>query len=223
MKKRLIALGLAISTAITSTFATSASALPEVSAGLTQAINDLDSYTPVEGQQRDDMLTQAEDQFYDLAQLESGETIDIDNADVKTLPNGTGYVSAPILGAARGSVIFASFSGDDLTDVIQASLHEKTATSGTVSLYHNGELTKEEFVEVEESTAPTVALRGMDWGGLNRCLSNAGIAAWAIAALSVVCGAACAVTAGTGCVLCIAAASGATGGTVGYCVGQNWK
>lgn len=63
----------------------------------------------------------------------------------------------------------------------------------------------------------TRLILGINWGGLNDCLSNAGIASRAIAALSIVCGAACAVTLGAGCIACLAAASSATIGTIGFC------
>jgi hypothetical protein len=56
------------------------------------------------------------------------------------------------------------------------------------------------------------------WEVLNSCLSNAGIAWATVALISVVCAAACVGTAGAGCVICIAALSGDTGGIIGACV-----
>lgn len=59
-----------------------------------------------------------------------------------------------------------------------------------------------------------------DWfGNFNTCLSNAGVAAWLVTAITIACAIACVGTAGLGCTICITAAAGVTGGTIGYCIG----
>lgn len=65
--------------------------------------------------------------------------------------------------------------------------------------------------------------KGPNWSRFNRCLSNHGIGWAAVATISVVCGAACAATAGVGCAACLFAQSGATGGIIGLCLSELWK
>lgn len=59
---------------------------------------------------------------------------------------------------------------------------------------------------------------GFSWSKLNRCLLNAGVSQWIIITLTAACGLTCALTAGTGCILCLAAATGFGAGTIGGCV-----
>ncbi|MDO4928842.1 MAG: hypothetical protein Q3976_07275 [Corynebacterium sp.] len=169
--------------------------------------------------------SEAEKIFTENAVLEDGESVgDIDIA--KKLSDDSFFVSAPIEGAAKGSVISASKTAEGKSTTFQISLHEINETSGTLTTYSDGEVgIARKVVEAEPAVdaSNVIAPRGMNWGALNRCLSNAGIAAWTITGLSLACGVACAATAGTACLACLTAASGATGGTVGYCVGNAWE
>lgn len=62
----------------------------------------------------------------------------------------------------------------------------------------------------------------LDWGKLNDCLSKKGISSWALAGMSIVCGAACAGTLGAGCVACISFAAGFFAGSTKPCIERAW-
>lgn len=99
-----------------------------------------------------------------------------------------------------------------------------------VEVYNNGDLAKKEHLELEKedfdlpSSNEEVATNGLAsffqplkasagfWSEFNDCLASKGIAGWAITSLSVVCGLACAATAGTGCIPCLLGAGLATEG-----------
>ncbi|MDR6939315.1 hypothetical protein [Arcanobacterium hippocoleae] len=63
----------------------------------------------------------------------------------------------------------------------------------------------------------------IDWGNLNNCLSKLGISSWVLAGLGLVCGVACAGTAGLGCIGCVSFAAGFGAGSVKACVQKSWK
>lgn len=196
-----------------------------VSRNLVTSFESFDNSNDLTGSAREQAVSSATRAFERNAVLSGGETLG-EVFSAKDLGNGSSFVSAKIDGASNGSVIGAVVSNRGDVDTYQISLHEIDERSGTVTTYSNGELVlDEQKVEAEpnqDKPSPGTP-RGMDWGELNRCLSNAGIASWAIAALSIACGVACAATAGAGCVACLTAASGATGGTVGFCVGKAWS
>lgn len=58
---------------------------------------------------------------------------------------------------------------------------------------------------------------GCWWNQMNSCLASQGIAAWAVALVSVVCGVACAATLGAGCIACLGGISFISGAVIGYC------
>jgi hypothetical protein len=72
----------------------------------------------------------------------------------------------------------------------------------------------------KQSLSSTTVLPQGYWSCLNDCLASQGIAAWAITTLSILCGVACAATAGAGCLVCLLAADITAGSVVGYCSGQ---
>ncbi|WP_146552498.1 hypothetical protein [Rummeliibacillus sp. SL167] len=104
-----------------------------------------------------------------------------------------------------------------------------------VEVYNNGDLAKKEHLKLEKedfdlsSSNEEVANKGLTsffqpvkasagfWSEFNDCLASKGIAAWAITALSVACGFACASTAGVACIPCLLGAGLATEGVVSYC------
>ena len=99
-----------------------------------------------------------------------------------------------------------------------------SSTSGRVQVWLDGALRLNQVV-VDDSppgSATVQALatykKGDWWGNLNTCLNNAGIPAWIVGGLSIACGVACAITAGVGCGVCLAAAIGGWSGTVTACV-----
>jgi len=89
---------------------------------------------------------------------------------------------------------------------------------GTVSTWIDGLRTLERFVPNPEDSISTVATIG--WNEFVSCLNGAGVAAWVVTALSIACGAICAGTGGAGCVPCLAAAGGLTGGVFYSCAGR---
>ena len=63
---------------------------------------------------------------------------------------------------------------------------------------------------------------GCWWNEMNSCLASQGIAAWAVALVSVVCGVACAATLGAGCIACLGGISFISGTVIGeYCIGYS--
>lgn len=178
----------------------------------------------VKGSDRTEAIKKAEAAFSNKAVLNPGEKI-APASSVLKLDNGALLVSAPIEGAAPGSVIGAQIGAKGQVSTFQISLQEIDQSSGTLTTYQDGKLQIDhQKVEATPSTEqPTPGTpKGLHWGEFNRCLSNAGIASWAITALSIACGVACAATAGTGCFACLVAASGATGGVVGFCARSAW-
>ncbi|MDN5668046.1 MAG: hypothetical protein L0G87_06580 [Renibacterium salmoninarum] len=98
-----------------------------------------------------------------------------------------------------------------------------------LAVWDGGELTRDNLVTKDNATGQSqitnasIQTVGMDWGKLNSCLNSLGIN-WAIlAGLGIICGAACAVTAGAGCLICLSGASGFWGGSIGVCVQQAWS
>lgn len=196
-----------------------------VSSNMAKSFESFDNSDELTGDARDEAVNSAVKAFERDAVLAGGETLG-DVFTAKDLGNGNSFVSAKINGAADGSVIGAVVSDGGDTSTYQISLHEIDERSGTVTTYSNGEIVidsqKVESEPNQDKPMPGTP-KGMNWGELKRCLNNAGIASWAITALSVVCGVACVGTAGTGCIACLTAASGATGGTIGFCVGKAWS
>lgn len=193
-----------------------------VSASFASQSNKLDKLQSVQGEKRVQYAKTAIQHAESKAVLEDGQHLNSKPHVVKELEDGNIFVSDRIEGAAEGSVITVVMTpGGELVTTYQITLEEISESSGVLKTYVDGQLDKDQVVYAPEDGG--VASRGMDWGGLNDCLSNAGIASWAIAGLSIACGAACAATAGAGCIACLTAASSATGGTIGYCAGENWS
>lgn len=55
------------------------------------------------------------------------------------------------------------------------------------------------------------------WTKFKQCLNRQGVSAWTVTAISIACGAICAITFGTLCAACIAAAGSVTATTIFYC------
>lgn len=188
-------------------------------------VDKINNYPNLKGEELSTALAIAVDAANKNVVLKTGQSLADKPHVVKRLDDGSALVSIRINGAANGSVIGVILTPENsVKSTYQITLEEVSPDSGWITTYANGEQQVYQFVVSKKAEIPKgqISPLGMDWGGLNRCLSNAGIASWAIAALSVVCGAACAVTLGVGCVACLVAASGATGGTIGFCTGKNW-
>lgn len=166
----------------------------------------------------------------DAVVLENGQALAESPHVAKKLDDGNVLVSTKIEGASNGSVIAVVVTPEhQVASTYQITLEEETENSGWLTTYVDGELDQHQYVVGEAGAKNEIELGnqvvplGMDWGGLNDCLSNSGISSWALTALGIVCSAACAVTAGTGCIACLTAVSGAAGGQIGWCVGKNWR
>lgn len=117
---------------------------------------------------------------------------------------------------------------DETGSVIESSevvAKETSHESGHVTVWKDGKREVSQTVTASDShdshqrfTAKS-SKKGF-WGKLNDCLSNAGVASWVIAAAGVACGAACAGTAGAGCVVCLTATAGIATGVASYCVNK---
>ena len=189
-------------------------------------VDKIANYPDIEGEALDVVRNAALDASVKTAVLKDGQTLANEPHVAKRLDDGSAFVSIRIDGASNGSMFGVFLTPENtLKSTYQITLEEESPNSGWVTSYADGEQELHEYVVSQDTSATDdqISPMGMDWGGLNDCLSNAGIASWAIAALSVVCGAACAATLGAGCMACLVAASGATGGTIGYCAGQNWS
>lgn len=153
----------------------------------------------------------------------SGLFVEADNPRAWRLDDGSVFVSVPLSGDGvytsnvgalldrRGSVLQRTeiaIQGDNL--------------GGSVRMWIDGEETLNQYVASPDSSEVNIQAK-FSWSKLNTCLSNAGIPAWAITAVSIACSAICVGTAGIGCLGCIAAAAGIAGGVAGYCLDQATK
>lgn len=224
--KKLKKLGVAIVSASVafSIFPTVSNAAPTQdvyteSVKISKASKQLDSYPDVNGDEKERALKLANSAFSNKAVLRENESVAHPHV-VKRLEDGSVFVAARIDGATKGSAISFTQSPDGKKNsTFQVSLHEINHDSGRVQTFENGKPKLNQVVSSKENKQGNITPYGMNWGRLNECLSNAGIAAWAIAGLSI----ACAATAGFGCYACLTAASGATGATVAVCAKKSWE
>ncbi|WP_164001170.1 hypothetical protein [Pyxidicoccus caerfyrddinensis] len=167
--------------------------------------------------------------------LPDGSAADVSQAQVYRLAAGATLVRVPITGLTAGSAVGYAFDANRrLTQTVEIHLIEHSATSGQARVWIDGRQVLDRQItekdkEAAANTLATASLRletgdanaralGLNWGKFEDCLNSAGIASWVISSLSTICSAACLVTAGAGCILCIAAAGGLTAGVVKACV-----
>jgi len=142
---------------------------------------------------------------------------------------------SPGQGAEAQSAITVQFDGHGQVEVVlETALRAVSAKSGTVTVWRDSQLVLSRLVTVapadsasispaESVTSTSVpyassAKKGNWWATLNSCLASQGIAAWVVAAISIICAAACVVTLGIGCAICIAAAAGAATVVISMCI-----
>lgn len=194
-----------------------------------QKTQDAVTYPEVTGEDRDILKNSAVTEVQRTGvHLQPGDSLDFDSQMVKVLPEGTYVVSIPIRGPTvpHGASVAVLFDSDFVrTGMIENQLHSISDTSGTVQSWVDGELIYDETVTAENATADDSdpQARGMNWGKLNSCLASAGVPAWVAAGLSNICAIACLITAGAGCVICIAGVIGFSGGVVYACVERAWE
>ncbi len=132
------------------------------------------------------------------------------------------FEAKPNLLEESGYSVFFDTSGKVVASG-EIVLNQITEYSGRITMWQDGAKLVDTVVEDPnrpQQLEPGQAQTSFSWNRLNSCLANAGIAAWAITAIGVACGAACAATAGIGCIICATAVSGIAGGTIGTCVGK---
>lgn len=88
---------------------------------------------------------------------------------------------------------------------------------GFVKTWIDGKDVLNTFVPTPKDSDKT---RTIGWDEFTSCLNNAGVASWVITAITIACSAICLGTAGAGCVPCITAAAGVTGGVFYSCAAQ---
>lgn len=161
-------------------------------------------------------------------QTESGLRLDQGRADGWVVDRNTTLIRIPVA-TGQGVVdpsalsLFLGRRGE-VTAVVESVFTPTSATSGVVQAWVDGRLqvsqsVGEPLAATSSTVAPTAAFGSPAWwSALNSCLANQGVPAWIVTGLSIICAAACAVTAGLACVLCIAAAAGFSSGVVAACV-----
>lgn len=132
------------------------------------------------------------------------------------LPDGNTYVSVPLEGegvwfAAVGALISPAGTLLERTEISVRGNRQ----SGYLKSWSNGLLVIDTALT---NPVGRVSRAGFNWSKFNNCLTSAGIPAWAITAISIACTAACAGTAGVGCIVCASAAAAVAGGTISYCM-----
>lgn len=161
---------------------------------------------------------------------ESGLNLSLEEATSWAVDRDTTLVRIPIA-AGQGVVdpsAMALFLGRDgeVVSVVETTFTPATASTGVVRAWVDGTLQVDRVVgepsALGDSTVAPAATVGSPtwWSTLNSCLASQGIPAWILAGLSIICAAACVATAGAGCLVCLAAASGFGGGIVGGCIYQ---
>lgn len=107
-----------------------------------------------------------------------------------------------------------------LTGKVEFYFASLTRDSGQVRTWLDGRKIVDEVVSAPAGAETPTPLykKGDWWGNFLQCMNSAGVAGWLVTAISIACGAICVVTAGAGCFVCLAAAAGTAGGTVGACI-----
>jgi hypothetical protein len=170
--------------------------------------------------------------------LPAGATAEVSRSQVYRVADGGTLVRVPITSLTDGSVVGYVFDADRrLTQTIEIHLIEHTATSGQVRIWIDGRQVLDREITEQESEAAANAMAtaakrqqepgttdalplGFSFRKFNNCLSSAGVSAWVVASIGIACGAICAGTAGAGCIPCLTAAGGVSGGTIWFCVGK---
>ncbi len=163
-------------------------------------------------------------------ETESGLALESAGAEGWKIDRNTLLVRVPIAEgqgviAPSAVTLFLTKNGR-VTSVVESTFTPTSETTGLVQAWVNGSQQVNQNVgEPIASSASSTGITPMAafgsgawWQALNTCLANQGVPAWIVTGLSIICAAACAVTAGVGCVLCIAAAAGFSSGVVYACV-----
>lgn len=111
-----------------------------------------------------------------------------------------------------------TFENGKVIDSNEMIIKQKDTMTGNITIYKNGNISLNQDIEIKEDEISTFgALK--TWNKFTNCLTNHGVATWAINALEVACGITCIASAGTLCVACIIGSASFFSGKVGYCIG----
>ncbi|MBT2250318.1 hypothetical protein JHV56_16585 [Arthrobacter sp. BHU FT2] len=125
-----------------------------------------------------------------------------------------GLVGAGVVEPFGISIVFNKSNGT-LTQTAETTFVQGDG-GGTVTTWVDGNKVLERFVP--DSSAEQISTVG--WNEFTACLNGAGVAAWVVTAITIACSAICIGTAGAGCIPCITAAAGVTGGVFYSCAAQ---
>jgi hypothetical protein len=190
-------------------------------------VEDSASYEDVTGAEAADLAALAASDINSTGtHLTQGAVLDYSAQRIQKTPAGVYAVSIPIVGGgvAHASSVTAVYTASKMrAGVIEMQFHEISSNSGRVQFWADGEQRYDEVVTAENPEPSQTQSRGMNWQNLNVCLGKLGIPAWIAAGISNVCALACLITAGAGCVICVAGVIGFSGGSVAFCVKQAWN
>lgn len=160
-----------------------------------------------------------------LTPTQSGLALDMSSAFTRETDNGSLILRIPYVPTVNlldisGYTVMFNPDGS-IASRAEVVYQAQTAHSGRVALWQDGQLKLDQVVSdgAEPATAGT-AHSAFNWDTLNKCLTSAGIAQWALIAIGVACGVICGATLGIGCAACVAAAGGIIGSTAGECVAK---
>lgn len=155
----------------------------------------------------------------------SGLDLDIDQAFTRGTENGSLILRIPYVATAdlldiSGYTVMFNPDGT-IASRAEVVYQAQTEHSGRVALWQDGQLTLDQVVsDGTAAAAAGTAQPAFNWDTLNKCLTRAGIAQWALVAIGIACGVICGATLGIGCAACVAAAGGIIGSTAGECVAK---
>ncbi|WP_431806432.1 hypothetical protein [Microbacterium paraoxydans] len=156
---------------------------------------------------------------------QSGLELDTSQAFTRETENGSRILRVPYVATLNlldisGYTVMFNPDGS-IASRAEVVYQAQTEHSGRVTLWQDGQLKLDQVVSDGAEPATTgTAQTAFNWDTLNKCLTSAGIAQWALVAIGVACGVICGATLGIGCAACVAAAGGIIGSTAGECVAK---
>lgn len=213
---------------------TDAVAVVDAQQMLSTQVHTYDDWQPLPADKRDALVAKNADQLVPTSHLEFDES----RAEALQADDGRTLIRIPAE-AGQGVVNPSSFNlfldadGERLV-VMETAFVEENAAAGSARIWTDGKLTFDRSIDLSDeiiTAGPDTSgknglakssgyVKGDWWGNLNKCLSANGIAAWAAALLAAACAAACVVTAGAGCIACLAVLTGGTSGVISSCIYQ---
>ena len=130
------------------------------------------------------------------------------------------YVTVPLVGTnlpEMTKVVYVVVDGRTVTMEYAAGILDDA--NARIQVWQDGALIQDAQVydpaqDTDGSGSATAVQVGLNWSKVNKCLTNAGLSTWIAGTLVAACSLACALTAGLGCIGCLAAATGFGAGTI---------